>query len=94
MRLSLGLETGGSVKDIHAVLQQKEQDLARVQAEIDALRLVIPLLGEEASPTSETLNSASESSEDKPLLESRATGTEGPTFSAMGNESGFWKRRR
>jgi hypothetical protein len=93
MRLPRGVETGGSVKDIHAVLQQKEQDLARVQAEIDALRLVIPLLGGESSPTSETLNTESVS-EDKPLAESRATGTEGPTFSAIGSESGFWKRRR
>jgi len=93
MRLSLRVETGGSVKDIHAVLQQKEQDLARVQAEIDALRLVIPLLGGELSSTSEPQDSESES-EDKSLAESRATGTEGPTFSAIGGESGFWKRRR
>jgi hypothetical protein len=87
------METGGSVKDIYAVLQQKEQDLARVQSEIDALRLVIPLLGGEASATSETLKTEP-AAEDKPLAESRATGTEGPMFSTVGSESGFWKRRR
>ena len=34
------------MKKIHEVLQQKETDLARVRGEVDALRLVIPLLVE------------------------------------------------
>jgi hypothetical protein len=32
------------MKNVYEVLRQKETDLARVQAEIEALRLVIPLL--------------------------------------------------
>jgi hypothetical protein len=32
------------VKNIHEVLRQKEQEVAALQAEIDALRIVVPLL--------------------------------------------------
>ena len=81
------------MKDIHEILQQKERDLARVRAEIDALRMVIPLLGGELSTVPESLEPNSES-EEKTLSEARANGTEGPTFSALGSEGGFWKRRR
>jgi hypothetical protein len=35
------------MKDVYAVLLQKEKDLQRVWREIEALRLVIPLLSEE-----------------------------------------------
>jgi hypothetical protein len=35
------------MKNVYDVLRQKEADRARVQAEIDALRLVAPLLDEE-----------------------------------------------
>ena len=35
------------MKDVHQVLTQKEMDLVRVQKEIEALHLVIPLLAEE-----------------------------------------------
>ncbi len=80
------------MKDIHEILRQKEIDCVRVQAEIEALRMVIPLLdGEQAVPQKPV---ASEE-DDNLLSESRATGTEGPTFSSIGaTESGFWKRRR
>ncbi len=78
------------MKDIYEVLRQKESDCARVQAEIEALRVVIPLLGGEqpASPSEPE-------TEGNSLTESTGTGTEGPSFSAVaGSESGFWKRRR
>jgi hypothetical protein len=35
------------MKNVHEVLRQKEADRDRVQAEIDALRLAIPLLEDE-----------------------------------------------
>ncbi|MGC2403340.1 MAG: hypothetical protein WA510_26355 [Acidobacteriaceae bacterium] len=35
------------MKDVFAVLYQREMDLERVRKEIEALRAVIPLLGEE-----------------------------------------------
>ena len=35
------------MKDVLAVLYQREMDLERVRKEIEALRAVIPLLGEE-----------------------------------------------
>lgn len=43
------------MKNIYEVLRQKEADLARVQGEVDALRLVISLLieDEEEVPTPE-----------------------------------------
>lgn len=35
------------MKDVHEVLSQKKMDIVRVQKEIEALHLVIPLLAEE-----------------------------------------------
>jgi hypothetical protein len=37
------------MKNVYEVLQQKEADRIRIQSEIEALRLVIPLLDENAS---------------------------------------------
>jgi hypothetical protein len=37
------------VKNLHAVLSQKEQDVARVRKEIQALLTVIPLLADNAT---------------------------------------------
>ena len=37
------------MKDVHAVLRDKEQDLERIRREIQALLVVIPLLAEEQS---------------------------------------------
>ena len=42
------------VKDVCAVLRQKEIDLVRVRAEIEALRFSIPLLAEGAESPDET----------------------------------------
>lgn len=38
------------MKDVFAVLRQRELDLFRVREEVEALRCVIPLLSEEATP--------------------------------------------
>ena len=41
---------GGFMKDPHIVLRQKEQDVARVRQQIQALLTVIPLLKDEHPP--------------------------------------------
>jgi hypothetical protein len=81
-----------TVKDIYEILRQKEIDCARVQAEIEALRLVIPLLdGEKQS----AVQPGAAEQEDNLVSEAKANGTEGPAFSSLGGtEPGFWKRRR
>ncbi len=39
------------MRNIHEVLQQKEDDLERVRREVEALRLVAPLLAGTPEPT-------------------------------------------
>jgi hypothetical protein len=60
------------VKDINKVLRQKETDLACVQREVEALRLVISLLEEQPMPRAQ----------DDPGPAPQSTGTEGPIFSS------------
>lgn len=80
------------MKDIYEILRQKEIDCARVQAEIEALRLVIPLLDTEKQPA---VQPGAAEQEDNLVSEAKANGTEGPAFSSLGGtEPGFWKRRR
>jgi len=70
------------------MLRQKEMDLARLQKEIEALRLVIPLL------TEEQVSHEALSSEQRDVAPDK-TGTDGPTFSWLGHtERSFWRRRR
>ena len=38
------------MKDIHEVLKQKESDCARLNEEVEALRLVVPLLKDQGTP--------------------------------------------
>ena len=38
------------MRNIHEVLQQKEQDLERVRQEVEALRVVAPLLAGKPEP--------------------------------------------
>jgi hypothetical protein len=38
------------MKDVFAVLREREIDLVRVREEVEALRFVIPLLAEEGAP--------------------------------------------
>jgi len=44
------------MQDVFAVLRQREMDLARVREEIDAIRLVIPLLIEEQDDAANATN--------------------------------------
>jgi hypothetical protein len=85
---------GVSVKDIHEILRQKELDCVRVQAEIEALRLVIPLLEDEASPEAEARKQPESAAENPSEEAAVGTGTEGPSFSSLGQKESFWKRRR
>lgn len=78
------------MKDVHELLREKEMECARVQKEIDALRLVIPLIDEGRTE-------ADARKQPEPAVEAAAassTGTEGPSFSALQGETSFWKRRR
>ena len=46
------------VKDLYAVLVQKQDDIRRVRREIEALRFVIPLLADDPAPPLEPPRSA------------------------------------
>jgi len=41
------------MKNVFAVLREREMDLVRVRGEVEALRFVIPLLAEETASASE-----------------------------------------
>jgi len=78
-----------SVKNIYEILRQKELDCARLENEIQALRLAIPLLAEE-HPAPEAREE-----EDESFSTQASTGTDGPTPSSRpGILSRFWKPRR
>ena len=78
------------MKDIYEVLRQKEEDSVRLKSEIDALKLVIPLLVDQQPKPPKQV----EAVEEVPSHASRSTGTDGPTFSSLGRDSSFWKRNR
>lgn len=81
------LEKEFVVKDVYEILRQKEMDCARLQKEIEALRLVIPLLTEEESTR--------EPAEEHENVAPDKTGTDGLLSSPPGNsEWRFWRRRR
>lgn len=81
------------MKDIHDILHQKESECARVQKEIEALRVVIPLLEGDSQPEAEGKKQPEHAMETASNAE--GTGTDGPIFSAVTqSESSFWKRRR
>ncbi|PYX40680.1 MAG: hypothetical protein DMG81_05510 [Acidobacteria bacterium] len=80
------------MKDVHELLREKEMECVRVQKEIDALRLVIPLMGGEQQTEPDTRKQPETVTE--PQENASNTGTEGPTFSALKSETSFWKRRR
>ena len=45
------------MKNVYEVLRQKEMELTRLEKEVEALRLVAPLLSEEKEPVSEITKS-------------------------------------
>jgi hypothetical protein len=60
------------VKDIHEVLKQKESDCARLNEEVEALRLVVPLLKDQGTPANgreELVLEPEPVVEEKPILE-------------------------
>jgi hypothetical protein len=77
-----------AVRDVYEILRQKEMDCARLQTEIEALRLVIPLLtDEECTPQQE--------GQEQENVAPYKTGTDGPFSSPIGHtEWSFWKRGR
>lgn len=81
------------MKDIHEILRQKELDCARVQREIEALRLVIPLLDGETLPETDARKQPEHAVETASSAES--TGTDGLSLPSLApSETSFWKRRR
>jgi hypothetical protein len=70
------------VKNVRDVLRQKEADCTRIQAEIEALQLVIPLLTDDCHQGERDAESFSEA---------QGTGTTGPFFALIGeSESHLW----
>lgn len=45
--------SGDSMKNVYEVLRQKEMELTRLEKEVEALRVVAPLLSEEKEPVTE-----------------------------------------
>ena len=81
------------MKDIQEILRQKESECERVQKEIEALRIVIPLLEGDSLPEADGRKQPEHASE--AASNAASTGTDGPIFSAVTqSESSFWKRRR
>lgn len=81
------------MKNPYEVLKQKETELARTRHEIECLRITASLLDEHAT---ENQNPQSENSTDAtlpPELESKATGTEGPSVDSRPRRWGVLKRR-
>ena len=77
------------MKDARDVLRQKETDRVRLQSEIEALQLVIPLLTDDQQPPERKAESSTKQ---------QGTGTDGPFFASIGEtESQLWntgKHRR
>ena len=48
--------SGRSMKDLHTVLRQKEQDVERVRREIQALLTAIPLLADDQSASDDLMH--------------------------------------
>ena len=81
------------MKDVQEILRQKEAECERVHKEIDALRLVIPLLEDDGHAEAESRKQPEHASEAPAHAE--GTGTDGPSFSSVGqSETSFWRRRR
>ena len=64
------------MKNVYEVLRQKEADRIRIQSEIEALRLVIPLLDENASDAENAEELRQETHRDTRTSEDMAAGPE------------------
>jgi hypothetical protein len=56
LRYKLARVLGGSMKDLHAILCQKEHDVERVRREIRALLTVIPLLADDQPSSDDVMH--------------------------------------
>jgi hypothetical protein len=96
-----------TVKNIHEVLEQKEADCAQLRHEIEALRMVIPLLDEKAANNRSTLReeTAVEAEPSMRVAEERKVhkteeaaneidaDRKGPLAASLG-ETSWWKRAK
>ena len=77
------------MKDAFEVLQQKEFELARVQREIASLRIVAPLLSDDASGE-ELVSDGNSEEEGSSIPRSEATGTDGLFSSSPSARPRIW----
>ena len=84
------------MKDPNEILRQKEEELARLQHEIESLQIVAPLLCDEPAPelpmkdeVVKKKDSAAEKTYD-PGAGSEATGTDGPLFGSVASRPSLW----
>jgi hypothetical protein len=95
-----------TVKNIHEVLKQKEADCAQLRHEIEALRVVVPLLDEKAANNRSTLREETaveaepsmRAAEEREVLKTEAAAEidvdrKGPLAASLG-ETSWWKRAK
>jgi len=96
-----------TVKNIHEVLKQKEADCAQLRHEIEALRIVVPLLDEKAvtnrnalrEPTAVEAEPSMRAAEEREVHTTEAAAGEidmdrkGPLATSLG-ETSWWKRAK
>jgi hypothetical protein len=78
------------VKDVYEVLREKEAECSRLRTEIEALRLVIPMLDENARDTTQPEAAEPESAPAHEATEDERKAA----MSASANESSWWRRRQ
>ena len=80
------------MRDAYDLLKEKEAHLARVRREVDSLRIVSGLLGEDADVAGVSKPPSSAAHGDSAETESEATGTDGSLFSTAAPRSTFWNK--
>ena len=95
------------MRNIHEVLKQKEADCAQLRHEIEALRVVVPLLDENAANNRSVLRDETKAeaepsmrtAEEREVRKTEAAASEidtdrkGPLAASL-NESSWWKRAK
>jgi hypothetical protein len=91
------------VRDIYEVLKQKEADCARLRNEIEALRIVIPLMDEKGNAIHDTSveseavlpevdNERVQQEAEAPELQLSEADRKGPLSSSL-RESSWWRKQ-
>jgi hypothetical protein len=97
-----------TVKNIHEVLKQKEADCAQLRHEIEALRIVVPLLDEKAAnnrgtqreETAVEAEPSMRAAEERDVRQAEATAAEidmdrkGPLAASLSETTSWWKRAK